>query len=131
MITKHVHQELMRKKKKKVVTECAQSYKKYKEISLPRVVVCKFSDVSVSCAGATVSVIAGNEGGKLNEPLFMGTRTSGCDNSQRGASEGVLPATFTSPLSVNLPVHLSVCHTVLRGLTNSIHAKTRVGCNAR
>lgn len=114
MITKHVHQELMRKKKKKeVVTECAQSYKKYKEISLPRVVVCKFSDVSVSCAGATVSVIAGNEGGKLNEPLFMGTRTSGCDNSQRGASEGVLPATFTSPLSVNLPVHLSVCHTVL------------------
>lgn len=51
----------------------------------------------------------------------MGMGTSGCDNSQRGVSEGVSPATFASPLSVNLPVHLSVCHTVLRRLTNSIY----------
>lgn len=37
--------------------------------------------------------------------------TSGCDNSQRGVSEGAPLATFASSLSVNLPVHLSVCHT--------------------
>lgn len=51
----------------------------------------------------------------------MAMGTSGCDNSQRGVSEGVSPATFASSLSVNLPVHLSGCHTALRRLTNSIY----------
>lgn len=62
-----------------------------------------------------------NEDRELNETLFIGMGTSGCDSSQRGVSEGVSPATCASPLSVNLPVHLSVCHTVLRRLTNSIY----------
>lgn len=77
--------------------------------------------MSGSRARATVSVIVGNEDRELNEPLFMGIGTSGCDNSQRGVSEGVSPATFASPLSVNLPVHLSGCHAALWRLTNSIY----------
>lgn len=91
------------------------------EIPLSCVVLCTFPDMSSSCARATISVIVGNEDRELNESLFIGMGTSGCDNSQRGVSEGVSPATFASPLSVNLPVHLSVCHTMLTRLTNSIY----------
>lgn len=58
---------------------------------------------------------------ELNKSLFVGIGTSGCDNSQRGVSEEATPATFASPLSVNLPVHLSVCHTALRRLINSTY----------
>lgn len=72
--------------------------------------------MSNSCVEATVSVIAGNEDRELNESLFMGMGTSGYDNSQRGVSQGVSPATFASPLSVNLPVHLSAAP----WLTNSL-----------
>lgn len=86
-----------------------------------RAVLRTFPETSSSCARGTVSVAAGSEGRELNESLFMGVGTSGCDNSQRGVSEGVSPATFASLLSVNLPVHLSGCHTVLRRLTNSIY----------
>lgn len=93
---------------------------KVENIFLFCVVLCMFP-MSSSCARVTVSVVVGNEDRELNKSLFVGIGTSGCDNSQRGVSEEVTPATFASPLSVNLPVHLSVCHTVLRRLINSTY----------
>lgn len=96
-------------------------YWKTENIFLSCVVLCIFPTMSSSCAMVTVSVVIGNEDRELNKSLFMGIGTSGCDNSQRGVWEWVSPATFASPLSVNLPVHLSVCHTVLRRLINSTY----------
>lgn len=55
----------------------------------------------------------------------MEVGTSDCDNSQRGASEGVSLATFASLLSVNLPVHLSVC---LKAWQTPFTKETRVTC---
>lgn len=54
------------------------------KLFLSCVVLCMFPEMSSSCARPTISIIAGNEDRELNESVFIGMGTRGCDNSQKG-----------------------------------------------